>query len=259
MNNIRQCIEQFHLLFLDQLGRKIDKRLYALKGGCNLRFYFKSMRYSEDLDIDIQTIRKDTLLKNVQTILESKTFITLLQLRDIAIKEISAPKQTEITQRWKIALSIPSWQTHTKIEFSRRGFLGTVLFEAVDVLLTHDYHLPPILTSHYDKSAAIIQKISALADRNVTQARDIFDLYLLLGGNAILPSMVNLLPAQKKQLFQKVDKALDNIAAMHYQEFCSQVVAFLATEYQAQYASKEIWQQIVSNVKLALSRGTLCN
>jgi len=31
-----QYVELFHLLFLDQLGRKLDKRFYALKGGCNL-------------------------------------------------------------------------------------------------------------------------------------------------------------------------------------------------------------------------------
>jgi hypothetical protein len=39
-------VEQFHLLFLDQLGRKLDKRNYALKGGCNLRFYLRSIRYA---------------------------------------------------------------------------------------------------------------------------------------------------------------------------------------------------------------------
>jgi hypothetical protein len=49
-------VELFHLLFLDQLGRKLDKRVYALKEGYNLRFFMKSIRYSEDMDIDIQTI-----------------------------------------------------------------------------------------------------------------------------------------------------------------------------------------------------------
>ena len=48
------CIEQFHLLFLDQLGRKLDKRHYALKGGCNLRFYLRSIRFSEDMDLDLK-------------------------------------------------------------------------------------------------------------------------------------------------------------------------------------------------------------
>jgi len=33
----RQYVELFHLLFLTQIGRKLDKRFYALKGGCNMR------------------------------------------------------------------------------------------------------------------------------------------------------------------------------------------------------------------------------
>ncbi len=34
-------VELFQLLFLDQLGRRLDQRHFALKGGCNLRFFFK--------------------------------------------------------------------------------------------------------------------------------------------------------------------------------------------------------------------------
>lgn len=53
----RVAVEQFHLLFLEQLGKVVDKQLTALKGGCNLRFFLKSIRYSEDMDIDIQKKR----------------------------------------------------------------------------------------------------------------------------------------------------------------------------------------------------------
>ena len=35
-----------------------DKSLIALKGGCNLRFYFASIRYSEDIDFDVVVIRR---------------------------------------------------------------------------------------------------------------------------------------------------------------------------------------------------------
>ena len=52
----RQFVELFHLLFINQLGRKLNKRFYALKGGCNMRFFFKSPRYSEDIDLDVQSI-----------------------------------------------------------------------------------------------------------------------------------------------------------------------------------------------------------
>ena len=43
----REAVELFHLVLIDLLGRKVDKKLYALKGGCNLRFFFKSFRPSE--------------------------------------------------------------------------------------------------------------------------------------------------------------------------------------------------------------------
>lgn len=44
----RQAVEFFHLVFLRALvSRGEDKALFALKGGCNLRFFFGSVRYSE--------------------------------------------------------------------------------------------------------------------------------------------------------------------------------------------------------------------
>src|SRR5947207_4888042 len=102
--NSRQSMELFHLLFLCQLGRKVDKKRYALKGGCNMRFYFKSIRYSEDMDIDIQIINKDTLFKNVNKLLSSIPFNNILQTQGMEILNISTPKQTPTTQRWKIEL-----------------------------------------------------------------------------------------------------------------------------------------------------------
>ena len=51
-----QIRELFHLEFLRCLSRKIRAEFYALKGGVNLRFFFKSFRYSEDMDIDVHTI-----------------------------------------------------------------------------------------------------------------------------------------------------------------------------------------------------------
>lgn len=259
MANLRENMELFHLLFLDQLGRKVDKRLYALKGGCNLRFYFQSIRYSEDIDLDIQTIRKDTLLKNVQNILESKSLNNILLTRSITIANISTPKQTDITQRWKVALNISSLNQgalHTKIEFSRRGMEGTTLFESVDAALTHHYRLPPILSSHYDRNTAIMQKISALAQRNTTQTRDIFDIYLLLGGASTLPSTNNEIQEKQKKAFEKhFSQALDNTSSISFNDFRSQVVAFLAPEYQKQYATSECWQQIIASVQQMLQRG----
>ncbi|HVE44759.1 MAG TPA: nucleotidyl transferase AbiEii/AbiGii toxin family protein, partial [Gammaproteobacteria bacterium] len=79
MINVQSTIEIFHLLFLQQLEKQMDKKLYALKGGCNLRFFFKSIRYSEDIDFDVTTISKTTLEKKVSKILSSVNFSRILQ------------------------------------------------------------------------------------------------------------------------------------------------------------------------------------
>ena len=49
----RQQREVFHLLFLERLLRLSDPSLYVLKGGLNLRFFFNSPRFSEDMDLDV--------------------------------------------------------------------------------------------------------------------------------------------------------------------------------------------------------------
>src|SRR3990167_2822847 len=119
MENTQTSVELFHLLFLHQLEGKLDKKLYALKGGCNLRFFFKSIRYSEDIDFDVAIISKSTLENKVNKILASFDFKRILQSKEIEIVQTSAAKQTETTQRWKLLLRIK--HTHllvpTKIEF----------------------------------------------------------------------------------------------------------------------------------------------
>ena len=106
MKNIQTNIELFHLLFLRQLEGKLDKKLYALKGGCNLRFFFKSIRYSEDIDFDVAIISKTILENKINKILASIDFKRILQSKDIEITQVNPVKQTETTQRWKLQLRI---------------------------------------------------------------------------------------------------------------------------------------------------------
>src|SRR5437016_10033580 len=99
-----QVVEHFHLLFLAQLGARLDKKLYALKGGSNLRFFWKSIRYSEDLDFDIHTIARITLQKKVNGILKDSGFARVLTAYGLGIAQFSEPKQTDTTQRWKVKI-----------------------------------------------------------------------------------------------------------------------------------------------------------
>ena len=65
----RQAVELFHLLFLRTLLAGPEKTHIVLKGGCNLRFFFGSARYSEDIDFDVAVIAPGTLKKNVDKLL----------------------------------------------------------------------------------------------------------------------------------------------------------------------------------------------
>jgi hypothetical protein len=178
MYDAPQYVELFHLLFLDFLGRKLDKRYCVLKGGCNLRFFMKSFRYSEGMDIDVQGVSKGKLAENVDSILTSRSFSQVLQIHEIALAKHSPPEQTDTMQRWKMLLRVGGIDAllNTKTEFSRRDVNREYAFEAIDPQLIDTYSLTPILANHYTRHAAYKQKVEALIARSVTQARDVFDL-----------------------------------------------------------------------------------
>ncbi len=246
MQNIQASIELFHLLFLRQLEGKLDKKLYALKGGCNLRFFFKSIRYSEDIDFDVTITSKATLENKINKILSSIDFKRILQNKGIEIAQLSPAKQTETTQRWKLLLRITNRALliPTKIEFSRRKMDKNVACIPIDGDIIRKYDLYPILCNHYACDTAFAQKVDALINRTETQARDIFDLKWLLSQGAN-PTLIHF--SQKDRL-----SAIDNIRNIHYSDFKGQVVAYLMEEYKQFYDSQKIWDEICTQVITAL-------
>jgi len=246
MQNTAATIELFHLLFLRQIEGKLDKKLYALKDGCNLRFFFKSIRYSEDIDIDVSVISKNTLENKINKILDSVDFKRILQNKNIEIVQFNPTKQTETTQRWKILLRTnnSTMPIPTKIEFSRRNIDTGIVYEPIDADIIHQYQLYPILCNHYGRDTAFSQKINALINRTETQARDIFDLKWLLdhGANTKLAALSK----------QEIQTALENLATITYPDFKGQVVAYLMKEYSEFYDSAEKWEEICTQVATAL-------
>src|SRR5262245_29558219 len=137
----RQAIEIFHLHFLRAFGARVDKALFVLKGGCNLRFYHRSIRYSEDMDLDIRTMATGTLRSNVDAVLGATSFIRALRAQQLDVIEATAPKQTATTQRWKLNLRMLDQHANipTKIEFSRRALDGGVRLAPVEGELIQRY------------------------------------------------------------------------------------------------------------------------
>src|SRR5438477_362137 len=98
-----------------------DTDRFAIKGGCNLRFFFESVRYSEGIDLDVSRIPLHVLKEKVGRILEGPALALPLKSWGVTLRDVSAPKQTETTQHWKLGLAAEgrSLPLHTKIEFSR--------------------------------------------------------------------------------------------------------------------------------------------
>ncbi|HET9863744.1 MAG TPA: nucleotidyl transferase AbiEii/AbiGii toxin family protein [Steroidobacteraceae bacterium] len=239
----RQAIEIFHLHFLRAFSARVDKALFVLKGGCNLRFYHRSIRYSEDMDIDIRTMATGTLRSTVEAVLSANSFRLALRAQQLEIAEASAAKQTQTTQRWKIQLrQLESPATiPTKIEFSTRALDEGHELAAVEPELIRRYRLYPVLVQHYGAAAAFAQKVAALALRSETQARDIFDLKLLADAGAAAT------PLRRAQV-ELLPRAIENAMSIGFEEFVGQVVAFLEPEHQADFRHRSSWEALQEQV-----------
>lgn len=237
-----QLREVFHLEFLRWFGRKTKLALYALKGGVNLRFFFNSFRYSEDMDLDINEVEVNVLKDTVMHILRASSFCDIFRpfgIAEIVPPNITRAKQTETTQRFKVHLiTYAGDDLFTKIEFSRRGFKGEIVVQPVVDVVLRMYKLAPLLIPHYDSQSAIIQKIEALATRTVIQARDIFDLY-------VLNSQYEMFNMKKNRINSKqLKKAYENVFAVSFEQFRDTVVSYLSPEDQAVYNSSVLWDEI---------------
>lgn len=247
MNNIMynslQMREIFHLEFLRWMSRKVKSEFYALKGGANLRFFFNSLRYSEDMDLDVASVRVDMLKDIVMQILNNQSFQDMLKpfgMERLVNPDMAKAKQTETTQRFKVHLiTYAGEDLFTKVEFSRRHRNeGKVSVQPVSDTVLRSYKLPPLLIPHYDIESAVIQKIRALSDRAVLQARDIFDLY-------VLSSQYKPVKTGEAKIDNEIlSKAREGILEISFEQFRDAVVSYLSLEDQAVYSNPSSWDEI---------------
>lgn len=240
--------EIFHFCFLERLLKQSDPALYVLKGGVNLRFFFNSPRYSEDMDLDVTGGSVATLKKNGYKILQDAAFARNLRTFGIEGLDINDPekaKHTETTQRFRVGLVTASGQRlPTKVEFSRRGKTpDNPPLELIDPAIARQYRKLSFRCRHYPGTVAAQQKVQALAGRTETQARDVFDLYLLYaGGYAADIVTAGTLKRQTRQA------AVDAALSLSYEDFEGQVVEFLQEPERQEYASPAAWEAMQETV-----------
>ncbi len=113
--------------------------------------------------------------------------------------------------------------------------------EAPDPGILKTYGLVALEVRHYVREAAVRQKIEALGGRREVQARDVFDLHVLMPDNLseqLLDFLAKALPRERLQ--EGYDRAL----GISYREYEGQVFEFLAEEARSHYGTESAWDEI---------------
>lgn len=237
--------EIFHFCFLERLLRQTDPALYVLKGGTNLRFFFNSPRYSEDMDLDATGGSVSTLKKNGYKILQDAAFVRSLRtygIEAIDINDSDKAKHTQTTQRFRLGLITSAGvRLPTKVEFSRRGEAPCdAPLQLIDPNIARQYRKLSFRCRHYPGATAAIQKIKAMAGRPASQARDVFDLYLLHAGGYCSDDVAadGTITAEIRQA------AMTTILSLSYEDYQGQVLAFLREPERQVYEAAATWESM---------------
>lgn len=241
-----QVIESFHLAFLEVLRHRLDPSRYVLKGGANLRYFFSSVRLSEDIDLDISGVEGWMLREKIDSVLDSQALAINLRSNGLTVltDEVSRPKQSDTPRRWKVPLTADGHARpiRTKIEFSNRNGEQRHKLEAVASHVVAPYGLTAPLVRHYLHEPATEQKVRALAGRSETQARDVFDLDLLLRRGSLVAGAV------EPEIRQA---AADRGVELPYEAFADQVLPFLEPAVASTY-DRAAWERMQLFVTEAL-------
>lgn len=241
--------EFFHLELLRHLAQRLSGRAYAVKGGICLRFFHRSQRLSEDMDLDVASrIPVKTVQNAVDSILESRSFLAALIPARITAINSSKPKQTETVQRWKVSLRLGSdISIPTKIEFSRRQGAVSHQTGSPDPKILEAYKMAPFAAQFYGTVTMCAQKILALASPSRHAVRDLFDLQHLFQTFSVDAGEL-----KKKVEPKLIEQAAEKLKAFSRMDFKEQVLPYLTSDLIALYDRPTVFPQMKEQVEAKL-------
>jgi hypothetical protein len=177
--------ELVHLLILQELADARPRGGVIVKGGVNLRLFYGSPRYSEDMDLDGFAGGSAEIRRCITRLIGGRDFAQRLQ--SYGVRELDPGdgpnKDTDTTFRYKfgvIAGGGVRYPTKVEVSFRAHEAADEVVTETPPQSLLSPYGLESFVVQHYALHAAVRQKIRALAGRREAQARDVFDLGVLV-------------------------------------------------------------------------------
>ena len=218
----------------------------TVKGGVNLRLFFDSERYSEDLDLDGTADRSPAIRSCLKGLFDDRTFSA--QLRTFGLRGLDPGegpnKDTHTTFRYKFGiLAAGGVRYPTKVEVSFRGSHPADLstLEAPSTRLLSAYGVERFEARHYARDAAVRQKVSALGGRREAQARDVFDIHVLLPSGANEPLLALLAKAVPRH---RVKDAHARALTISYSEYRGQVLEFLGEDARSRLSTESVWDEV---------------
>src|SRR5260370_28889925 len=136
--------EALHVLLLSKLSQELRPDAFVLKGGVNLRLFFDSPRYLEDIDLDMDPSAKDAIVRAISVLLASRWLAT--QLESLGIERVDfggkPAKHTDTTLRFKLAvINHGGIRLPTRIEASLRD-------RSPGACVTSDVPVRAVINSH---------------------------------------------------------------------------------------------------------------
>jgi hypothetical protein len=238
-----KAIERFHLAFVEVAAVRLPIADFVVKGGANMRFFFRSPRRSRDIDFNYVGNRFENFAARVDEVLESRALSELLRQHELTLVNPRRYKQTETTRRWKLSLQAPSVEdAASKIEFSaREAPLDDFELRPVDPELARRLGGRSVPINRYGAIAMVTQKIDALRHRSETQPRDVFDLDLLFRTH---PDALAQAGVEQRAL----EEALERARALTYQEYITTVVHYLEEEIVDVVGTQNAWNDMLRHV-----------
>lgn len=243
-----KLIEFLQLAFLQVLPTRLPLAEYVVKGGANMRLFYDSRRRSQNIDLDYLGSAFWKVEDKIDETLDSRAFRDLLRLAGVEMADLTKPMQTATTRRWKFAVVGSGARLNSKIKFSSRsGADPEYALEAARSDIGRAAGLRVVKANHYLPTAAIRQKIRALAERRESEPRDVFDLDLLFAGHADAVKAGDVDGAL-------AGMAIDAAFAIPFDAFAELVVDYLEEDFVEIYNRPEVWDEMVTTVTGHLER-----
>lgn len=196
---------------------QIDTTL-VVKGGWAMRANFGATRMTKDIDLAAAPHASKASIQNRITRALKAVASTGLFKK----VEITQPKQTETTQRWKVSADYEGAPIHLTIEVSKRDLVPAEYIVDVEISQKDGR---AINVKAYSPAMLAAAKIACILDDKRTAPRDVFDLHLLIENEAA-PVEAHLETLLKHKNFN-LEFVKDKIESMSWDLVGTELIPFL--------------------------------